>query len=54
MTTTITILVQGNKEVEVKTTNDPAPTKIKPGQFCVKQIHGEVKVEVTEIGEFLS
>lgn len=60
MTTTVTVLIQGNKECEVKVTengidnlNWPAKT-VKPGSFTQVTIHGDQKVEVKEVGEFVS
>lgn len=56
MTTTVKILIEGNKACEVKVegqgTSD-TPVTIKPGQFTTKLIHGEQYVSVKETGEFL-
>lgn len=57
MTTTVRVLIEGNKACEVKVegqgTSD-TPTTVKPGSFTLKNIHGEQFVSVKEVGEFLS
>lgn len=56
MTTTVKILIEGNKACEVKVEgneHDP-PATVKPGSFTTKTIHGEQRVSVVEVGEFLS
>lgn len=56
MTTTVKILIEGNKACEVKVEGNAgdAPVTVKPGSFTTKQIHGEQRVSVVEVGEFLS
>jgi hypothetical protein len=59
MTTTVRVLIEGNKECEV-TVQDMVgapprdPVKVMPGSFTVKTIHGEQSVLVKEIGGFVS
>ena len=60
MTTTVRVLIEGNKKCEVKViegngtdnTNWP-PRIIGPGSFTTVCIHGEQIVSVVEIGEFI-
>lgn len=63
MTTTVKVLIEGNKACEVKVIGadgpdgkwqDPAPVTVKPGEFATKLIHGDQSVSVKEVGEFLS
>lgn len=59
MTTTVTVLIQGNKACEVYVSNGPdvqpdTPTTVKPGEFTTKLIHGDKSVRVKEVGEFLN
>lgn len=56
MTTTVRVMVSGNKacEVAVKGSLSDTPTVIKPGQFVDKLVHGELELTVKEVGEFLS
>ena len=56
MTTTVKILIEGNKACEVKVEGQGAsdtPTTVKPGNFTTKLIHGDQRVSVVEVGEFL-
>lgn len=59
MTTTVTVLIEGNKECEVKVVESGGTTKeyslknIKPNTFTKFSIHGDAKIEVKEIGEFI-
>ena len=58
MTTTVKVLIEGNKACEVYVSNGPevppdAPTTVKPGEFTSKLIHGDRYVVVKEVGEFL-
>lgn len=55
MTTTVKVLIEGNKACEVKVEGNEgdSPVTVKPGQFTTKQIHGEQRVSVVEVGEFL-
>lgn len=57
MTTTVKILIEGNKACEVKVEgqgSSDTPATVKPGSFATKQIHGDQRVSVVEVGEFLS
>lgn len=57
MTTTVKVLIEGNKACEVKTigpTEVGEATTVKPGTFTTKLIHGEQYVSVKEVGEFLT
>ena len=57
MTITVKVLIEGNKAAEVKVTGEGStdtPTVVQPGQFTTKMIHGSLKVEVQETGEFTS
>ena len=57
MTTTVKILIEGNKACEVKVEGQGStdtPTTVKPGTFTTKLIHGDLQVTVKEVGEFLS
>ena len=61
MTTTVRILIEGNKACEVKvieengadSTNYP-PVEVLPKSFTTVCIHGEQTVSVKEIGGFIS
>lgn len=61
MTTTVKVLIEGNKKCAVKvieadgkdSTSYP-PRDVAPGSFTTVGIHGEQKVSVVETGEFLS
>lgn len=59
MTTTVRVLVEGNKKCEVAVVNGegvPAHpvVHVLPKSFAVVSIHGDQKLTVTEIGEFVS
>ncbi len=61
MTTTVTILIAGNKACETKvieadgSDSTAYPSKeVKPQGFRVVGIHGEQKVSVVETGPFLN
>lgn len=58
MTTTVRVLIEGNKACEAKVTGpqqtDAQHKTLKPGEFAVLTIHGESRVEVKETGDFLS
>lgn len=58
MTTTVKVLIEGNKACEVKVegpTGEPGQVStVKPGSFATKLISGEQRVSVVEVGEFLS
>lgn len=57
MTTTVKVLIEGNKACEVKVEGDTSPREpvvVKPGQFTTMYIHGEQSVSVKETGDFLS
>jgi hypothetical protein len=58
MTTMVRVLVEGNKACEVKVVDpsgQPGASKtVLPSEFAVFCIHGEQRVEVCEVGEFLS
>lgn len=57
MTTTVKVLIEGNKACEVKVTGQgtsDTPTIVKPGSFTTKGIHGDQVVEVKETGDFLT
>lgn len=58
MTTTVKILIEGNKACEVKVESDGAEpgqiSTVKPGQFTTKLIHGDQRVSVVEVGPFLT
>ena len=61
MTTTVKVLIEGNKKCEVKvvegngadSTTYPA-RNVMPGSFTTVGIHGEQKVSVIETGDFIS
>ena len=61
MTTTVKILIEGNKQCIVKiveadgtdSMNYP-PRNVMPGCFTTVGIHGKQTVSVVEVGEFLS
>jgi hypothetical protein len=60
MTTTVKVLIEGNKECEVKVINEDGsdstgypPRNIKPNTFTTIAIHGEQTVSVKEIGGFI-
>jgi hypothetical protein len=61
MTTTVRVLIEGNKECEVKVvledgTDSPSyPARnVKPGSFTTVGVHGEQTVSVKEVGDFLN
>ena len=61
MTTTVHILIQGNKKCAVKVIEADGsdskgypPRDVMPGSVTVVLIHGEESVSVQETGEFLS
>jgi len=61
MTTTVKILIEGNKKCSVRvieedlTDSKSFPARdVMPGSFTTVSIHGEQKVSVREEGEFLS
>lgn len=59
MTTTVKVLIEGNKACEVYVSNGPdaqpdAPTTVLPGRFTTKLIHDDKYVVVKEVGEFLN
>ena len=61
MTTTVRVLIDGNKACNVKVIGpiDPASpyaigVTVKPGAFATMSIHGDQVVAVQETGEFLS
>lgn len=61
MTTTVKVLIEGNKKCEVKVIEGDGsdsksypPRNVMPGSFTTVGIHGEQKVSVVETGEFLS
>ena len=61
MTTTVRVLIEGNKACEVRVEGDGSesntghvPEIIKPGTFTTKLIHGEQYVTVKETGDFLN
>ena len=57
MTTTVRILIEGNKACEVYVSEPEGqpqlPDTVKPGEFATKYIHGEQKLVVKEVGDFL-
>ena len=57
MTTTVKILIEGNKACEVKVESEGAEpgqvSTVKPGEFATKLISGTQRVSVAEVGEFL-
>lgn len=58
MTTTVKILIEGNKACEVGIVDAPdapmrEPVVVKPGSFVTKLISGEQSVRVKETGDFL-
>lgn len=58
MTTTVKVLIEGNKACEVKVESEGAPAGqasiVKPGEFTTKLISGEQRLTVKETGEFLT
>jgi hypothetical protein len=59
MTTTVRILIEGNKNVLAKVVEADGVTvreekEIAPNSFASFLIHGEAKVSVEEIGEFVN
>jgi hypothetical protein len=59
MTTTVKVLIEGNKACEVYVSNGSGaqpdvPSTVQPGTFVTKLIHGDKYVVVKESGEFLS
>lgn len=60
MTTTVRVLIEGNKACEVKVVEADGsdskhypPRDVRPGGFTYVCIHGDQSVAVREIGEFL-
>jgi hypothetical protein len=61
MTTTVRILVEGNKAVKVTVTDTPRADgsvdfkqfEVLPNHVGLAFIHGDMKIEVQETGEFL-
>ncbi len=61
MTTTVKVLIEGNKACNVKVTGpvDPESSQakgvtVKPGSFTTMLIHGDQVLAVQETGDFLS
>ena len=59
MTTTVRVLIEGNKACEAYRSNGPdkppeSPVTVKPGEFATLYISGEQSVVVQEVGDFLS
>jgi len=58
MTTTVKVLIEGNKACEVKVSHaectDDQVSTVQPGSFTTKLIHGEQYVSVKEVGDFIS
>ena len=61
MTTTVKVLIEGNKKCEVKVLAEDGsdypsypPREVAPGSFTTVCIHGAQKVSVVEVGEFIS
>lgn len=56
MTTTVKILIEGNKACEVKVEGNEGdqPVTVQPNNYTTKQIHGEQRVTVVEVGDFVS
>jgi hypothetical protein len=61
MTTTVKVLIEGNKKCEVKVIDADGsdskghpPRDVMPGSFTTVLIHGEQSVSVVETGEFIS
>lgn len=59
MTTSVKILIEGNKACLVKVIPDgdgptPPSIEVRPGCFTTVYIHGQQRVSIIEIGEFLS
>ena len=61
MTTTVKVLIEGNKACNVKVIGpiDPASSQaigvtVKPGSFTTMNIHGDQVVAVQETGDFLT
>lgn len=59
MTTTVRILVEGNKAVEVLVKNDDGsikkePSTTLPGSFVVESIHGGQTISIREVGDFIN
>ena len=61
MTTTVRVLIEGNKKCEVKVIEADGsdcdgfpPRDVMPNGFTTVLIHGQQKVNVTETGEFLN
>lgn len=60
MTTTVRVLVEGNKKCEVKVVDAKGEDipgdkarEVMPGSFTIVHIHGEQRVSVQETGGFL-
>lgn len=59
MTTTVKVLIEGNKACEAYVSNGPnqqpdAPKTVKPGEFVTLTINGDKSVIVKETGDFLT
>ena len=59
MTTTVKVLIEGNKACEVYVSNGDGkepeqPKTVQPGSFATMGIHGEKYVVVKEIGDFVN
>lgn len=59
MTTTVRILVEGNKAVEICTknpdgSNTKPPITLFPRSFAVENIHGGQSLSVREVGDFIN
>lgn len=61
MTTTVRVLIEGNKECEVKVIMEDGtdstgylPRNVKPGGYTIISIHGEQTVSVKEVGGFIN
>lgn len=61
MTTTVRVMIEGNKKCEVKVIAEDGsdyqnypPREVAPGSFTTVCIHGEQTVSVVEVGEFVS
>lgn len=60
MTTTVHVLIQGNKECEVSVVLPDGsnyahvlPKKVKPQSWATVSIHGDQSVKVIEVSEFI-
>ena len=58
MTTTVTILISGNKACAVSITSPSGGLDqvaiVQPGSFTTKMIHGDQVLDVKEVGEFVN